>query len=89
MKDLNELIQSEKPSILNDQEFELFIEIYVDGCYSGGRKGQAYMYALEQVRPEIHMDIVGCPLRDCFDDDANITNLINYLNGREWKKKVN
>ena len=84
MKDLHELIQDDKPSLMSNKEFEGFIEIYVDVCYSGSRKGQAYMYALEQVRPEIHMDIVGCPLRDCFDDDDKILNLINYLNGRKY-----
>ena len=89
MKDLNELIQSEKPSILNDQEFDEIAEIYIDGCYSGGRKGQAYMNALREIRPDIYEEVKTCDFRDCFYIDANITNLINYLNGREWKKKVN
>jgi hypothetical protein len=87
MKDLNELIQNEKPNILNDDEFDIFVEIYVDSCYSGGRKGQAYMYALEQVRPDIFNKVKACTFRDCFYDDANIINLINYLNGKTWQIK--
>ena len=75
MKDLNDLIHGKKPSLLSNQEFEGFIEIYVDICYSGSRKGQAYMYALEQVRPEIYKDVVGCPSRDCFYEDKKILNL--------------
>ena len=84
MKDLNDLIHGKKPSLLSNQEFEGFIEIYVDICYSGSRKGQAYMYALEQVRPEIYKDVVGCPSRDCFYEDKKILNLINYLTGNKW-----
>jgi hypothetical protein len=85
MKDLNELIQGEKPAILNATEFEGFIEIYVDTCYSGARVGQAYMHALSQIRPDIYEEVKMCDFRDCFYIDANITNLINYLNGRPWK----
>jgi hypothetical protein len=88
MKDLNELIQGKKPAILNDVEFELFIEIYVDTCYSGGRLGQAYMHALHQVRPDIYEEVTMCTFRDCFYNDSKITNLINYLNGREWQIQI-
>jgi len=89
MKDLNDLIQKNKPSILNDQEFELFIEIYVDTCYSGGRKGQSYMYALSQIRPDIYEEVTSCDFRDCFYSDTKILNLINYLNGRPWQTTIN
>ena len=86
MKDLENLMYGNfKNPMLSDKEFELFIEIYVDSCYAGGRKGQAYMYALEQVRPEIHQDVVGCSFRDCFYDDEKILNLINYLTGKKWQ----
>ena len=85
MKDLHDLIQGKKPTLLSNQEFEGFIEIYVDSCYAGGRKGQAYMYALEQVRPEIHQDVVDCSIRDCFYEDEKILNLINYLTGKKWQ----
>ena len=85
MQDLNELVQGQRPSLLNDQEFELFIEIYVDACYSGSRKGQAYMNALSQIRPDLYEEVTRCDFRDCFYVDENILNLINYLNGKKWR----
>jgi hypothetical protein len=85
MRDLQDLLYGHTDPLLSDKEFELFIEIYVDTCYSGGRKGQAYMYALEQVRPKIYNNINGCPIRDCFYEDEKILNLINYLTGKKWE----
>lgn len=64
---------------LTDKEWVKLTRIFVRYYNQGLRPGQSYMNALNDINPDLYVEITGTDA-DCFYDDNKLIDFMRYLN---------